>query len=927
MERMDKRKSPTTASRRVLPLLSFAAGLIFLTGSVRSEWHYDEISWSSSVCTDHGIDDGLFDFCAILEFCEGDGVSLTTSSMNYAPITYDYSSSLPSTMEQEQQQQQIAVTSSSGRGAKYGWRMDGSTSCSSPGPILRLDNKNRYALLVKGGASSTTTNLHTHGLHIAGSGNADDVTRTLAPGDTLVYNVTLPKDHVGGTYWYHSHYHPHTKDQVTGGAFGMLIVDDDEGNIGTTDPRVLQFLKKERILILDNIQGGNRFVANGQPSGEIYEFQKDEWYRLRILLVSVDDYLSGATVFFGEEGECTVYPIAHDGIPTFRIPSTAQPKSSYYLSTSSRLDVAIQCHASANIKVQFSTVATIKVSSNNTTSSEAAATATPFEKGQNHWTSSRPPYLADLRELPVDDTLAITMSETAINQMPFSLETPLCNPNGQDFKYNSVVEWTLLSTTSHPFHSHMYPMQVVSGCGEEHDVGEYYDTVSFRNKMNSYYGSDTSNCVVRVRLLDIAGHVLVHCHILLHSEQGSMAFFNVLNGPTQPSELRALSCGNEKGNKDCDPIVQPKHCSGPQYPMSHSADMMGNVEGEMNMNMNNGNNDMMDSVSGNMKQHTIDGEQNASDPEVLTNNGEQQLNSNSQAVQETNNPSFPNNTMAGQLNYTPTDYSVTESYSPMEDTSTSPTNASTEMTVSENMDQMKMSADTMDANITITSTLAPTVSNPKPTTSPTAKVAEEEVPSGDEPDTSSYPGSTNEDVEEKRFYGDELVTNGTNISSEGGALESELSLIGTLNESSDHKHEIEGSSVPELQPTVEPLHVTNEEYTISQESAYGSREPDSVVNLTTTSSLLTGSMPVDNSFPIDSKSSDASSHNKNANTTTSISEASMNSERFAIIMFAILASSTIACILIFYGVRNRKKKTSDYVSRNEEEEIGLNTVV
>jgi len=44
-------------------------------------------------------------------------------------------------------------------------------------------------------------------------------------------------------------------------------------------------------------------------------------------------------------------------------------------------------------------------------------------------------------------------------------------------------------------------MQVVSGCGEEHDVGEYYDTVSFRNKMNSYYGSDTSNCVVRVRLL------------------------------------------------------------------------------------------------------------------------------------------------------------------------------------------------------------------------------------------------------------------------------------------------------------------------------------------------------------------------------------------------------------------------------------------
>jgi hypothetical protein len=60
-------------------------------------------------------------------------------------------------------------------------------------------------------------------------------------------------------------------------------------------------------------------------------------------------------------------------------------------------------------------------------------------------------------------------------------------------------------------------------------------------------------------------------------------------------------------------------------------------------------------------------------------NGEQQLNSNSQAVQETNNPSLQNNTLAGQLNYTPTDYSVSNSYSPVEDASKSPSNTITEM--------------------------------------------------------------------------------------------------------------------------------------------------------------------------------------------------------------------------------------------------------
>jgi hypothetical protein len=128
----------------------------------------------------------------------------------------------------------------------------------------------------------------------------------------------------------------------------------------------------------------------------------------------------------------------------------------------------------------------------------------------------------------------------------------------------------------------------------------------------------------------------------------------------------------------------------------------------------------------------------------------------------------------------------------------------------------------------------------------------------------------------------ELVNNGTNISLEGGALESKLSLIGTLYESSNNKLAIDGSSIPKLKPTVVPLHVTTEEYTTSQESAF----------------------------------SDASSRNKNTNTTTSTSKASMSSERYAIITFAMLASSAIACILIFYVVRKWKKKTSNYLGRN-----------
>jgi FtsP/CotA-like multicopper oxidase with cupredoxin domain len=91
----------------------------------------------------------------------------------------------------------------------YGYRMDGEDSCMSPGPTLRLRSGLRYGLvLCVDSEVGELTNVHTHGryhlfngfglirkgLHIPGTGNGDDVTRVVGPGDCIFYQYQLPEE-------------------------------------------------------------------------------------------------------------------------------------------------------------------------------------------------------------------------------------------------------------------------------------------------------------------------------------------------------------------------------------------------------------------------------------------------------------------------------------------------------------------------------------------------------------------------------------------------------------------------------------------------------------------------------------------------------------------------------------------------------------
>ena len=136
-------------------------------------------NWSSSGCGGGGVD-----FCGTLDFCQD--------------------------------------------GDRFGYALPGETCQPYNGPTIRLAPGKKYRLTLRNTATfGVSTNIHTHGLHIVGAGDSDDVTRSVDSGDCLDYTWDIADDHPGGTHWYHSHMHLNSESQVGGGAIGLLIVEDN----------------------------------------------------------------------------------------------------------------------------------------------------------------------------------------------------------------------------------------------------------------------------------------------------------------------------------------------------------------------------------------------------------------------------------------------------------------------------------------------------------------------------------------------------------------------------------------------------------------------------------------------------------------------------------------------------------------------------
>ncbi|RNF20993.1 uncharacterized protein Tco025E_03633 [Trypanosoma conorhini] len=209
-----------------------------------------------------------------------------------------------------------------------------------------------------------TTNVHFHGVH--GDPNVDDVFKTAAPGGVMKYELSIPKQHLPGLHWYHTHAHGSAYPLLMGGLFGPFIIDattEDPlaslhsvvlmlhlyrlGNstlcdgmtmkevdtaIGTnmsSRPRIVSKSGKELPLPSD------LFLVNGQHKPTI-KVKRDEPTLLRLAFAAGSCHLN---ISFPKE--CRIHIAAIDGVP---LKCTREVKGNWlYFTTATRYDVVTIC--------------------------------------------------------------------------------------------------------------------------------------------------------------------------------------------------------------------------------------------------------------------------------------------------------------------------------------------------------------------------------------------------------------------------------------------------------------------------------------------------------------------------------------------------------------------------------------------------------
>jgi len=398
----------------------------------------------------------------------------------------------------------------------YNGTTPGPTLVAQPGDVITVNFTNKLG---------EPTNLHTHGLHVSPAGNSDNVFIEVQDGETVQYRYVLGADHPTGVYWYHPHHHGMAADQVFGGLYGALIVEE---------PTPLA-VNSERVLVISDItlqsngsvaamtdmnklmgREGALMLLNGQVS-PIYESASGAIERWRIVNACTSRYLSlsipgGSAKILGmDSGQF----------------SPPAPLSSLTLAPGNRADLLV------TIGTTPATLAYTTVPHRDMKGMGATATNYtdyPLATFTPHGTAA-PVALGAIARHPGPNLRNVTVSakrsfklampagmggmgglngQFTINGVPFEMNTV-----NTTVSLGTVEEWTIMNTTTmdHPFHLHVWPMQVLTSGTTSFEGVHYRDVVNV---------PANSQAIVRVHFNEFPGQAVYHCHILDHEDLGMM---------------------------------------------------------------------------------------------------------------------------------------------------------------------------------------------------------------------------------------------------------------------------------------------------------------------------------------------------------------------------------------------------------------------
>ncbi|WP_087872567.1 multicopper oxidase family protein [Arthrobacter globiformis] len=402
-----------------------------------------------------------------------------------------------------------------------------------PGPTLRLQAGDVLRITLVNNLDQAT-NLHVHGLHVSPAGNGDNVFLSVEPGSSFDYEYRLPRDHPPGVYWYHPHRHGLVADQVFAGLFGAIIVEDPHvieasvdrvlvvsdvtldglGNIPAVPP-MARMMGREGELILVNGQSHPQFSA--RPG------QRERWRvinacvarYLRLRLDGQDLQLLGLDSGRFQEPQTVNELLLAPGNRADLLVNTTVGESVLRSSYQSRGTMPGMMGPGRGPR--FPTegrdgveLATLHVSGE----AVPSPTALPAQQAP-----------ADLRSSSVSARRQFVLA-TGMGMgggvMRFTI-------NGREFSetrtdttvaMGDAEEWTLINTgpMDHPFHLHVWPMQIIEEYGQAKQAAVWQDVVNV---------PANGRVKVRVAFKDFRGRSAYHCHILDHEDLGMMGAIEV----------------------------------------------------------------------------------------------------------------------------------------------------------------------------------------------------------------------------------------------------------------------------------------------------------------------------------------------------------------------------------------------------------------
>ncbi len=410
----------------------------------------------------------------------------------------------------------------------------------SPGPTLRLRGGDVLGIRLTNRLAEPT-NLHVHGLHVSPRGNGDNVFVRVDPGGSFDYEYRLPADHPPGVYWYHPHHHGMVAAQVFGGLFGAIVVEDTDPIPAAAD-RVLVVSDTDldaagnvrNVAPAERLAGreGTIVLVNGQsnPVLSAYPGQRERW---RMVNACVARYLR--LRLDGQGMQLLGMDSGH-----FQSPAAVDE---VLLAPGNRADLLITTAAGQSVlRAAYYDRGSMPGMMGNGSPERGPADQPQGVSLATLQVAGKPagrpaglpprPAPADLRQVSVaahrQFLLAAGMGQGGMGggggtgMASFTINGREFDPGRTDTTVTTgtVEEWTVVNTSpmDHPFHLHVWPMQVISVNGVAPAFPAWQDVVNVpaNGQVN-----------VRIAFRDFTGRAAYHCHILDHEDLGMMGAIEV----------------------------------------------------------------------------------------------------------------------------------------------------------------------------------------------------------------------------------------------------------------------------------------------------------------------------------------------------------------------------------------------------------------